>query len=89
MTRRIATLGAALAVGTVISIGAAAPASAQPSLTCTLLPDVCDAVDRQVQHVEEELSHVPEYVQFVEDTAFFVYDRVDATIRCVVFEDCD
>ncbi|HEV2754752.1 MAG TPA: hypothetical protein VG318_03115 [Actinomycetota bacterium] len=86
--RKTATLGAALVLGTVLSIGAAAPASAQPTLTCALAPDLCAAVGRQVQHVQEELAHVPEYVQFVEDTAFFVYDRVGATIRCVVFNEC-
>ncbi len=88
MRRKTATLGAALVLGAALSIGAAAPASAQETLTCTLLPDVCAAVDRQIQHVEEELGHVPEYVQFVEDTAYFLYDRVDATIRCVVFNEC-
>ena len=84
--RKLAALGTALMVGGGIFAGAS-PAQAQPTCTQILYP-VCSLVIRQLQHVMDEVDRVPGYITYVEQTAYWVYDTADSTVRCVVFEEC-
>lgn len=71
----------------------AAPASAQPEPTLALCNEptvgiVCDAVARQVDHVEQEIAAVPGYIETIRGTVLGVYDNVTARIRCIISGEC-
>ena len=81
--RKLSALGAALLIGGGLVAGAA-PARAQ-ELNCNFMEPppnlVCDPVNRQLAHVNEELGYAL-------DTVYVFYDLADRTVRCRVFGDC-